>query len=79
VYRDPAAPGYTSGIERIPDFQKKAAAEGGWEEPWELTSWGDLIMEVVRAPKVRTVALPRYPKKQAPAQIPCRHEPRRVG
>jgi len=63
VYRDPAAPGYTSGIERIPDSQKRVAAEGGWEGPWELTSWGDLIMEVVRVPEVRMVALPPVPKE----------------
>jgi len=63
VYRDPGSPGYTSGIERIPDFQKRAAAEGGWEGPWEMTTWGNLIMDVVRDPEVPMVKLPPVPKE----------------
>jgi len=63
VYRDPVAPGYTSGIEWVPDIQKKAAAEGGWQGPWELTSWGDLIMEVARASEVQMVTLAPVPKE----------------
>jgi len=63
VYRDPESPGYTSGMDLIPDYQKRAAAEGGWEGPWELTTWGSLIMEVVRDPEVLMVALPPVPKE----------------
>jgi len=63
VYRDPESPGYTSGIDLIPDYQKRAAAEGGWEGPWELTTWGSLIIEVVRDPEIPMITLPPVPKE----------------
>lgn len=64
VFRDPATPGYTTGLEKLPDDVREKAKENGWEGPWELTTWGKLIEEVVTDSSIQTEELPDVPKEE---------------
>ncbi|KAE8299792.1 hypothetical protein D5F01_LYC02210 [Larimichthys crocea] len=62
--RDPAQPGYTTGLEMLTDDDRQQAREKGWEGPWELTTWGRLIEEVVQSPSIPTEELPEVPREE---------------
>ncbi|KAE8278085.1 hypothetical protein D5F01_LYC23842 [Larimichthys crocea] len=64
VFRDPAQPGYTTGLETLTDDDRQQAREKGWEGPWELTTWGKLIEEVVQSPNIPTEELPEVPREE---------------
>ncbi|KAE8281789.1 hypothetical protein D5F01_LYC19172 [Larimichthys crocea] len=64
VFRDPAQPGYTTGLETLTDDDRQQAREKGWEGPWELTTWGRLIEEVVQSPSIPTEELPEVPREE---------------
>ncbi|KAE8278063.1 hypothetical protein D5F01_LYC23878 [Larimichthys crocea] len=64
VFRDPAQPGYTTGLETLMDDDRQQAREKGWEGPWELTTWGKLIEEVVQSPSIPTEELPEVPREE---------------
>lgn len=63
VYRDPASPFYLSGPEKLPDDVKAQATQKGWVGPWELTTWAELILEVLRDPMITMESLPKVPKE----------------
>ncbi|GLD70798.1 uncharacterized protein AKAME5_002211700, partial [Lates japonicus] len=64
VYRDLTKPGYTTGMEKLGDEEREAAHEKGWEGPWELTTWGKLIGEVLKDPEAVLEYLPEVPREE---------------
>lgn len=64
VFRDPATPGYTSGMDELSDDVRELAQATGWEGPWELTTWGRLIGEVVSRTDVPLEDLPNVPREE---------------
>lgn len=53
VYRDPMATDYKEKPEEWTDSMNKEAIRNRWMGPWELTTWGKLIEEVIRNPQIR--------------------------
>lgn len=47
MYRDPTKANSTDGLDQMPDKVKKKVQKEGWEGPWELTTWAQLIAEVI--------------------------------
>ncbi|KAM3583198.1 uncharacterized protein V6R79_020085 [Siganus canaliculatus] len=64
VFRDPAMPGYTSGMDQLPDDVRELAQAEGWEGPWELTTWGKLIEEVINSEHVPLEDLADVPREE---------------
>lgn len=64
VFRDPASPGYTSGMDELPEDARELAQVEGWEGPWELTTWGRLIEEVISRTDVPLEDLPDVPREE---------------
>lgn len=64
VFRDPAAPGYTTGMEHLFKDCQQITRENGWEGPWELTHWGRLTEEVLRTPNLQLEDLPKVTNEE---------------
>lgn len=64
VYRDLAGPGYTSGLEKFPDDMRELAQENGWDGPWEITTLGELIEEVVKNQDTPLEYLSKVPQEE---------------
>lgn len=52
VYRDPAEPGYTTGLGNLPDDVQESARIKGWLGPWQLTTSGRLVTDVALDPNI---------------------------
>lgn len=64
VHQDPTRPDDTSGLELLPDDVKALTRNNGWEGPWELTTWGKLIKEVIDNPHIPLEDLPEVPREE---------------
>lgn len=64
VYRDPETPGYTIGVERLQEDQQERAETQGWKGPWELTTWSNLIEEVLMDPSLPVQELGPVPREE---------------
>ncbi|MEQ2223289.1 hypothetical protein ILYODFUR_035228 [Ilyodon furcidens] len=64
VYRDQGYEDVGTALEQPPDNEEQQAQPSGWFGPWELTTWGQLILEVVANPDLPLEDLPDTPKER---------------
>ncbi|MEQ2261971.1 hypothetical protein XENORESO_018984 [Xenotaenia resolanae] len=50
VYSDQGPEGVGTALEQRPDNEEQQAQPSAWFGPWELTTWGQLILDVVANP-----------------------------
>lgn len=48
----------------LPDDTREHATEGGWNGPWELTTWAHLVLEVISHSTIPAVDLPDVPRER---------------
>ena len=58
VLRDSSHSQHITGQVQLTDNQGERAQAQGWEGSWELTTWGQLIVEVFGDPGIRAEEIP---------------------
>lgn len=63
VYQDPTETNSTDGLDQLPEEVREKAQKEGWEGPWELMTWAQLIAEVIQNQDLTLVDLPDIPRE----------------
>ncbi|MEQ2285644.1 hypothetical protein AMECASPLE_034006, partial [Ameca splendens] len=68
VFRDRGLEGVGMALGQIPNNEEHQEQPHGWLGPWELTTWGQLILEVIADPNLPLEDLPDTPKEHGARQ-----------